>query len=92
MEYLAHLSSGQWDKTLDDLVNLGFVPAELGEDPAKRAIVAPVLAETLEALYSTGGGMDVKVDALQEQVRDRHKFSAIVAKDDNRDESLSLFA
>ena len=64
VEYLAHLSSGQWEKTLDDLVALGFVPAELGEDPVKRAIVGPVLAETLEALYSTGGGADVKIDIL----------------------------
>lgn len=61
VEYLAHLSARQYNETLDDLVRLGFVPKELGEDPEKRAIVGPVLAETLETIYSTGGGMDGKV-------------------------------
>ena len=65
VEYMAHLSARQYDRTLDDLVKLGFVPAELGNDPEKRAIVAPVLAETLETLYSTGGGIDVKVCVAQ---------------------------
>lgn len=71
VEYLAHLSAGQYDQTLTDLVALGFVPPELEADPEKRAIVGPVLAETLEALYSTGGGIDKKVDVLQDQANSR---------------------
>jgi hypothetical protein len=43
-----------YDKTLQDLVNLGFVPPELANDPVNRAIVVPVLAETLETLYGWG--------------------------------------
>ena len=33
IEYIAHLSARDYDKTLTDLVNLGFVPPELAEDP-----------------------------------------------------------
>lgn len=66
VEYMAHLTAREYDNTLDDLVRLGFVPAELGNDPEKRAIVAPVLARTLETIYSTGGGMDKKVAQLQD--------------------------
>ncbi|KAK3244688.1 hypothetical protein CYMTET_45716 [Cymbomonas tetramitiformis] len=71
VEYLAHLSAGQYDQTLTDLVALGFVPPELEADPEKRAIVGPVLAQTLEALYSTGGGIDKKVNVLQDQANSR---------------------
>uniref|UniRef100_A0A061R4U8 Protein kinase domain-containing protein n=1 Tax=Tetraselmis sp. GSL018 TaxID=582737 RepID=A0A061R4U8_9CHLO len=71
VEYMAHLSARQYNKTLDDLVRLGFVPEELGADPEKRAIVAPVLAETLETLYSTGGGMTSKMAQLQESQKSR---------------------
>jgi aarF domain-containing kinase len=45
VEYLAHLNAGQYDRTLTDLVNLGFIPAELDADPVKRALVAPVIAQ-----------------------------------------------
>ena len=51
VEYIAHLSAKEYDKTLEDLVNLGFVPRALADDPASREIVVPVLAETLETLY-----------------------------------------
>ena len=70
LEYMSHLSSKQFDKTIEDLVNLGFVPAELSADPAKRAIVAPAIASTLEILYGSGGGLSTqKVDALRQQSR-----------------------
>ena len=32
IEYIAHLSAREYDKTLGDLVNLGFVPASLADD------------------------------------------------------------
>ena len=44
IEYIAHLSARDYDKTLTDLVNLGFVPPELADDPANRDVVVPVLA------------------------------------------------
>ena len=70
LEYMSHLSSRQFDKTVEDLINLGFVPPELGADPAKRAIVAPAIASTLEILYGSGGGMSTqKVEALKQQSR-----------------------
>ena len=70
LEYVAHLSAKQYDQTIDDLVNLGFVPSELAADPAKRAIVAPAIASTLDILYGSGGGLsEAKVDALKAQSR-----------------------
>ena len=55
---------------MEDLVNLGFVPAELSTDPAKRAIVAPAIASTLEILYGGGGGLSKeKIAALESQSR-----------------------
>jgi predicted unusual protein kinase regulating ubiquinone biosynthesis (AarF/ABC1/UbiB family) len=71
VEYIAHLSAKEYDKTLGDLVNLGFVPPELANDPVSRSIVVPVLAETLETLYGTGGGITAKTDALNAQQSSR---------------------
>ena len=71
IEYIAHLSARDYDKTLGDLVNLGFVPKELANDPVNRAIVVPVLAETLETLYGSGGGITKKTDALNAQSASR---------------------
>ena len=55
VKYVAHLTSGQYDKTVEDLVSLGFLDPALSEVPENRAIVAPILAEVLSAL-SQGGG------------------------------------
>ena len=71
IEYIAHLSARDYDKTLTDLVNLGFVPPELADDPANRDVVVPVLAETLETLYGSGGSAAKKLDKLSEQGNSR---------------------
>jgi len=70
LEYIANLSAKNYDATVEDLVNLGFVPSELSTDPAKRAIVAPAIASTLEILYGGGGGLSKeKIAALESQSR-----------------------
>ena len=71
IEYIAHLSARDYDKTLTDLVNLGFVPPELADDPQNRDVVVPVLAETLETLYGSGGSAAKKLDKLSEQGNSR---------------------
>jgi predicted unusual protein kinase regulating ubiquinone biosynthesis (AarF/ABC1/UbiB family) len=70
LEYMSNLSAKNYDATVEDLVNLGFVPSELSTDPAKRAIVAPAIASTLEILYGGGGGLSKeKIAALESQSR-----------------------
>jgi len=67
---MAHLSSKQYDKTVDDLTNLGFLSPALTADPANRAVIAPAIAATLEVLYGSGGGMsEAKIDKLRAQSR-----------------------
>ena len=58
-------------ENLTDLVNLGFVPPELANDPRNRDVVVPVLAETLETLYGSGGARAKKLDKLSEQGNSR---------------------
>ena len=43
-------------------------PLAVAADPAKRAIIAPAIASTLEIIYGSGGGLSPgKVDALRQQ-------------------------
>jgi len=65
VEYMAKLSARDYEDTLVDLVKLGFISQELYDDPEKRALVAPAIADTLKVLYDEGGGMDVKTEKLQ---------------------------
>uniref|UniRef100_A0A6U4G8K4 Protein kinase domain-containing protein n=1 Tax=Phaeomonas parva TaxID=124430 RepID=A0A6U4G8K4_9STRA len=55
VKYVSHLSSKQFEKTLEDLIALGFLDPELSENEENRRIVAPIIAEVLSAL-SKGGG------------------------------------
>jgi predicted unusual protein kinase regulating ubiquinone biosynthesis (AarF/ABC1/UbiB family) len=71
IEYIAHLSARDYEKTLTDLVNLGFVPPELANDPVNRNVVVPALAETLETLYGSGGSAAKKLDKLSAQGESR---------------------
>jgi hypothetical protein len=50
VEYVSHLSAKDYEATLVDLVELGFVSPDLVKDPAKRNIVAPLLGSVLEQL------------------------------------------
>jgi predicted unusual protein kinase regulating ubiquinone biosynthesis (AarF/ABC1/UbiB family) len=71
VEYIAHLSAKEYSKTLDDLVNLGFIPRALADSEENKNIVVPVLAEMLETLYGSGGGATTKIASLQEQQSSR---------------------
>ena len=71
VEYIAHLSAKEYSKTLDDLVNLGFIPQALADSEENKNIVVPVLAEMLETLYGSGGGATTKIASLQEQQSSR---------------------
>ena len=71
VEYIAHLSAKEYSKTLDDLVNLGFIPQALADSEENKNIVVPVLAEMLETLYGSGGGATSKIASLQEQQSSR---------------------
>lgn len=35
LEYVSHLTSKDYEATLGDLIVLGFIPKEIGEDPEK---------------------------------------------------------
>lgn len=35
LEYVSHLTAKDYEATLTDLIVLGFIPKEIGEDPAK---------------------------------------------------------
>lgn len=35
LEYVSHLSAKDYEATLNDLITLGFIPKEIGEDPEK---------------------------------------------------------
>lgn len=35
LEYVSHLTSKDYEATLGDLITLGFIPQEIGDDPAK---------------------------------------------------------
>lgn len=35
LEYVSHLTAKDYEATLDDLIVLGFIPKEIGEDPEK---------------------------------------------------------
>ena len=72
VEYIAHLSAKEYSKTLDDLVNLGFIPRALADSEENKNIVVPVLAEMLETLYGSGRRRaTTKIASLQEQQSSR---------------------
>jgi len=54
------LQARDYDKCLQDLVNLEFIPAGIVDDKEARDIVVPSLASTLSTLYEEGGDLQSK--------------------------------
>lgn len=67
IEYLMHLQARDYDKCLQDLVNLEFIPAGIMNDKEARDIVVPSLARTLSTLYEEGGDLKSKRDKFMAQ-------------------------
>ncbi|CAM9495053.1 unnamed protein product [Pylaiella littoralis] len=70
LEYVSHLTAKDYEATLNDLIVLGFIPKEIGEDPEKAGIVAPLLATVLEQLSNGGGAKAVTVESVGEEVEE----------------------
>ncbi|CAM9540171.1 unnamed protein product [Chrysoparadoxa australica] len=68
LEYVSHLTAKDYEATLYDLITLGFIPEEIGADPEKAGIVAPLLATVLEQLSNGGGAKSVTVETVGEEV------------------------
>ena len=45
VEYVIHLTSKDYDATLQDLITLQFIDPRVGADPQKAALVVPLLAK-----------------------------------------------
>ncbi|PSC69658.1 putative aarF domain-containing kinase chloroplastic [Micractinium conductrix] len=63
MEYIAHLSVGDWDSLVDDLVALGFVDSV--ED--KQLLVGP-LGAILTQLTAGGGAKKVNIKVVMDEI------------------------
>ena len=66
VEYIAHLSVGDWEGVCGDLAKLGFVPPG-APDPVEAGL-APALGAVLEQLSSGGGAKGVDVAAIQGEI------------------------
>ncbi|CEM00531.1 unnamed protein product [Vitrella brassicaformis CCMP3155] len=73
VEYVAHLSARDYDKALNDLITLGFIPPEIGADPEKRAIVVPLLSNVLGQLANGGGASGINVESVGRDVEELSK-------------------
>ncbi|KAG5187551.1 protein kinase:ABC1 family [Tribonema minus] len=78
LEYVSHLTAKDYDATLTDLITLGFIPREIGDDPAKAALVAPLLGRVLEQLSGGGGAKAITVESVGEEIETLGKQYPIV--------------
>ncbi|CAM9815453.1 unnamed protein product [Chrysoparadoxa australica] len=68
VEYVIHLIGEDYDATLQDLIILDFIDPQIGEDPAKAALVVPLLATVLEQLSKGGGAKGITIESVGEEV------------------------
>ena len=68
LDYVSHLLAKDYAATLEDLVVLGFIPRIIQDDPSKRNIVAPLLANILEQLSAGGGANSVNLDQVGKEI------------------------
>jgi len=83
IEYLMHLQAKEYDSCLQDLINLEFIPAEIGDDREAREILVPALASTLSTLYSEGGDMNKKQEIFakkREEMKGTGKLEQLQAQ------------
>ncbi|KAF8071031.1 aarF domain-containing protein kinase [Scenedesmus sp. PABB004] len=66
VEYIAHLSTQDWDNVARDLQTLGFIPADAG-DPVALGMAEP-LGRILVQLSGGGGAAKVNIDAVMGEV------------------------
>jgi predicted unusual protein kinase regulating ubiquinone biosynthesis (AarF/ABC1/UbiB family) len=78
LEYVSHLTAKDYEATLGDLITLGFIPPEIGADPAKAALVAPLLGTVLEQLSNGGGANSITVDTVGEEIQELGRAYPIV--------------
>jgi aarF domain-containing kinase len=69
LSYVSNLLAKDYEATLEDLIALGFINKDIGEDPKKRGIVAPLLAQILEQLSNGGGAKALTVEEVGEEVQ-----------------------
>jgi predicted unusual protein kinase regulating ubiquinone biosynthesis (AarF/ABC1/UbiB family) len=75
---VSHLTAKDYEATLGDLITLGFIPPEIGADPAKAALVAPLLGTVLEQLSNGGGANAITVDTVGEEIQELGRAYPIV--------------
>ncbi len=63
MEYIAHLSVGDWNALADDLVNLGFV-----DDISDREKLVGPLGSILTQLTQGGGAKNINIALVTAQI------------------------
>ncbi|CAN0257094.1 unnamed protein product [Pylaiella littoralis] len=73
LEYVVHLIAKDYPATLEDLIILGFISPEVGDDPEKVALVVPLLAKVMEQLSEGGGAQTITIDTVGEEVEELAK-------------------
>ncbi|KAJ7548841.1 hypothetical protein O6H91_07G029700 [Diphasiastrum complanatum] len=63
IEYIAHLINSDYAEVAEDLVRLGFVPAEL-VDPVKTAAIIPQVSQVLGQLVQGGGARKINMEQV----------------------------
>jgi len=67
IEFLMHLQARDYGLCLQDLINLEFFPAELGNDKEAIDVIVPTLRSTLATLYEEGGDLKKKQEMFAKQ-------------------------
>ena len=54
---------------MDGLSEMGFIPPEIVQDPAKRAIVGPLVGAVFEQISAGGGAFNIDLDEITKDVQ-----------------------
>ena len=69
LEFIANLLAKDFQSTLDGLAEMGFIPYEVVNDPAKRAIVAPLVGAVFEQIAAGGGAFNIDLEEITKDVQ-----------------------